>query len=279
MTGTAAHLERAAAPAHAISAGEFRLFQRLMFDTAGVTLAPSKQALVSGRLSKRLKARACTSFTAYYELISHDAEERQWAVDLLTTNETYFFREPKHFAFLREHILPAHPRSRPFRAWSAACSSGEEVYSIAMTLAEVFGMDGWSLLGSDLNSQVLQKARGGHYALTRTEGIPREYLRRYCLKGTGSQAGTFLVGRALRERAQFRQINLNTTIPRQEPFDAIFLRNVMIYFSAETKRAVVQRVVGQLAPGGHLFIGHSESLSGIADGLVAVRPSVYRKPS
>lgn len=261
-----------------ISDAEFRLFQRLMFDEAGVTLASSKKALVNGRLARRLTVCGCVSFADYYDLICHDGDERQQAIDLLTTNETYFFREPKHFEFLRENILPAHPRGRPFRVWSAACSSGEEVYSIAMTLADTLGADGWSVTGSDLNTQVLTKARTGHYGLGRTQGIPQRYLQQYCLKGKGSQAGTFLVGRELRAHTEFRQVNLNTTMPKLESFDLVFLRNVMIYFSQDTKTEVVRRVTGLLKPGGYFFIGHSESLHGIADGLEAVRPSIYRKP-
>lgn len=261
-----------------ISEPEFRLFQRLMFESAGVALAPSKKALVVGRLGKRLKARNCPTFSAYHSLVRQDAEERQWAIDLLTTNETYFFREPKHFDFLREEILASHPKGHVFRAWSAACSSGEEVYSIAMTLADQLGGDSWSVLGSDLNSQVLEKARVGHYGLARTEGMPREFMHRYCLKGKGMQTGTFLIQRELRECTSFRQVNLNESLPSFEPFDIIFLRNVMIYFSQETKTQVVHRVLRLLKPGGYFFIGHSESLNGMATGLEVVRPSVYRKP-
>lgn len=269
------------APARAgaitIREGEFRLFQRFMLERAGITLAPSKKALVSGRLAKRLKTCGCASFAAYFELLQRDPEERQCALDLLTTNETYFFREPRHFDFLRDGLLRQLPADRPFRAWSAACSSGEEVYSLAMVLADSPVSD-WSVLGSDLNTQVLEKARSGHYGLTRTEGIPRELLHRYCLKGKGRQAGTFLIGRELRSRVDFRQINLNAALPPVGPFDVIFLRNVMIYFSAATKGEVVRRVLGALNPGGMFFIGHSESLNGIVNGLELVRPSVYRKP-
>lgn len=261
-----------------ISDVEFRLFQRLMFDEAGVTLSPTKKALVSGRLAKRLQACGCPTFADYHRLIGRDADERQQAIDLLTTNETYFFREPKHFHFIREQILPAHPKGKPFRVWSAACSSGEEVYSIAMTLADTLGDQPWSITGSDLNTEVLTKARAGHYGLGRTQGIPQKSLQQYCLKGKGSQAGTFLVGRELRSRTEFHQVNLNAPMPKLEPFDLVLLRNVMIYFSQETKAEVVHRVIGLLKPGGYFFIGHSESLHGIADGLEAVRPSIYRKP-
>ena len=262
----------------AILDAEFKLFQNLMYDDAGVWLAPRKKSLVSGRLAKRLKAWGCESFRAYYKVLESDPEERQLAIDLLTTNETYFFREPRHFDFLRDKVLPAHPRGRAFRVWSAACSSGEEVYTLGMVLADGLGHDNWSVLGSDLNTQVIAKARAGHYGLARTEGIPREYLRRFCLKGVGKQAGTFLVGHSLREKAEFRQINLNKALPHIEPFDVIFLRNVMIYFPTETKAQVVRRVLGLLKPGGYFFIGHSESLTGISAGLQAVQPAVYRKP-
>lgn len=249
-----------------------------MFKEAGVSLPATKGALVRGRLTRRLSARGLSSFADYYELIRRDPGERQQAVDLLTTNETYFFREPKHFDFMREVVLPSKQGERSFSIWSAACSSGEEVYSLAMLLADVRGKRHWNILGSDLSTRVLQKARLGHYGMARTDGIPRKYLQDYCLKGKDSQAGTLLVGRELRERTTFQQINLNTTLPTIGPFDVIFLRNVMIYFSPETKAEVVARLAQKLKPGGYLFIGHSESLQGCNPGLQLVRPSVYRKP-
>tara|TARA_R100000322_G_scaffold104450_1_gene66570 strand:+ start:3064 stop:3861 length:798 start_codon:yes stop_codon:yes gene_type:complete len=262
-----------------LTESEFKRFQKLMFDEAGVTLPSSKKALVSGRLAKRLKLHGCGSFGAYYDLLSTDASEHQWAVDLLTTNETYFFREPKHFEFLRDEILKAHPSSRPFRAWSAASSSGEEPYSLAMLLGDVLGSNTWEVIGSDISMQVLEKAERGLYPLARTNHMPPGYLKRFCLKGTGTHAGKLLVSRNLRERVKFMQVNLNAELPKLGQFDVIFLRNVMIYFSAETKAQVVRRVLAQLRPGGHFFIGHSESLNGITDGLELVRPSVYRKPA
>lgn len=265
------------AGAPTLSTEEFALFQRLMLEEAGVHLSAAKRALVSGRLTKRLKQRGCSSFRVYYELLARDPDEHQLAVDLLTTNETYFFREPKHFDFLREQVLPAHRGS--FRAWSAACSSGEEVYSIAMQLAAGLGEGDWRVLGSDLNTQVLERCRAAHYPLLRSERIPPDYLRRYCLKGTGSQDGTLLIDRALRARTEFRQINLNAKLPGIGPFDVVFLRNVMIYFSLEIKRAVVARVLEKLKPGGYFFIGHSESLNGVTSELSLVRPAIYRKPS
>ena len=260
-----------------LSEQEFSLFQRLMLEEAGITLSPAKKALVYGRLARRLRARGCNSFADYYALLEQEPHELQTAIDLLTTNETYFFREPRHFDFLREVALGWRGLNRTFRVWSAACSSGEEVYTLAMVLADTLGQGRWSVLGSDLNSEVLARARTGHYKLARTDGIPREYLSAFCLKGTGGQAGTLLIDRSLRERCEFRQINLNSRLPALEPFDVIFLRNVMIYFSPATKQDVVRRIQELLRPGGYLVIGHSESLQGISSDLRMIRPSVYRR--
>ncbi|MGA7802581.1 MAG: protein-glutamate O-methyltransferase CheR [Gammaproteobacteria bacterium] len=262
----------------AIEDREFQLFQSLMSDEAGVSLAISKKPLVRGRLAGRLKVCGCRSYGAYYELVRQDGRERQLAVDLLTTNETYFFREPRHFQWLREEVLRGSREERQFRVWSAACSSGEEAYSLAMLLDDALGRRPWEVLGTDINSRVLAQARRGLYPLVRTDHMPPGYLKRYCLKGIGDYAGQFLVERGLRSKVSFVQANLNTDLPRLGMFDAVFLRNVMIYFSAQTKAQVVQRVLEVLRPGGYLCVGHSESLNGIATGLQALRPSIYRKP-
>lgn len=264
---------------HVITDTEFGHFQRFIYDAAGISLSAGKKALVCGRLAKRLQARQLQSFSEYFKLLkSGDAGEVQTAVDLLTTNETYFFREPKHFELLRD--LAQHHRSRgtPMRVWSAACSSGEEPYSIAMVLADVIGDSGWELVGSDISTRVLERSRLGHYPLERTRHIPLAYLKRFCLRGMGEQAGTLLVERSLRQKVQFRQINLNEPLPATPPFDVVFLRNVMIYFNVETKRQVVARIVSQIKPGGYFVIGHSESLNDISNAVVPVAPSIYRKP-
>jgi chemotaxis protein methyltransferase CheR len=202
----------------------------------------------------------------------------QTAVDLLTTNETYFFRESKHFDLLRELATAARGRAQPFRVWSAASSSGEEAYSIAMVLADILGDGAWEIVGSDISARVLERARTGHYPLERARLVPAPYLKRFCLKGTGAQQGTLLVDKNLRARVHFRQVNLNTTLPQLGTFDVILLRNVMIYFSGDTKRQVVARVLGALKPGGHFLIGHSESLTDISDAVQPIAPSIYRKP-
>lgn len=259
---------------------EFEQFKKLIHRIAGISLSPSKKQLVSGRLAKRLKHFQLSSYGEYFRLLTADShpDEMQMAVDLLTTNETYFFREPKHFDFLREHVLPAHPYGRPFRAWSAASSTGQEPYSIAMTLADGLGGKPWEMVASDISMRVLEKARSGHYPIEQAQHIPKNYLHRNCLKGVDTQEGTFLVDKSIRTPIKFMQVNLNAALPQMGEFDLVFLRNVMIYFDNDTKRQVVQRIMGKMRPGAHLFIGHSESLNGIVDELQVVKPSIYRKP-
>ncbi|PKM17981.1 MAG: SAM-dependent methyltransferase [Gammaproteobacteria bacterium HGW-Gammaproteobacteria-15] len=257
---------------------EFEYFQRWLHQAAGIKLTPAKKALVAGRLFKRLKHFQLASYSDYFSLISSGEvpSELQVALDLLTTNETYFFREPRHFDFLQQQILPTARAARSFRIWSAACSSGEEPYSIAMTLSEQLTTP-WQLLASDISSQVLQQARTGHYPLARAHHIPRPLLVKYCLKGTGNQEGTFLINRQLREKIHFMQINLIEPFPDIGEFDVIFLRNVMIYFDQDTKRKVVAHMLPRLKPGGHFIVSLSESLNGITAALKLVSPSVYQK--
>lgn len=263
----------------AISDREYQRFQDFIHEAAGITLSSGKKALVCGRLAKRLAHHGFEKYSDYLSLLDsgRDPAEVQIAVDLLTTNETYFFREPKHFELLRRQALEA-PRAQPFRIWSAACSSGEEPYSMAMVLADVRGELPWEVVGSDISSRVLQRARQGHYPMERARQVPPAYLKRFCLKGTGDQDGTLLVQRALRDRLKLLQVNLNQALPADlSNFDMVFLRNVMIYFNADTKRQVVERVVATLRRGGIFIVGHSESLNGMMTGVEQVSPSVYRK--
>jgi len=259
---------------------EFAQFQKLIYDIAGISMSPAKKPLVSGRLAKRLAHHGVQNYGDYFRILQKDGQhgELQIAVDLLTTNETYFFREPKHFDFLRDQLLPQYRPGRPFRVWSAACSSGQEPYTLAMVLADSLGEAPWEIFASDISTRVLDRARTGQYALEQAEKIPKQYLNRYCLKGVGAQDGTFIVNRALRSRIRFGQVNLNQSLPNVGEFDLIFLRNVMIYFNGDTKRQVVDRLCGTLRSNGHLIIGHSESLNGIVHDLPLVQPSIYRKP-
>jgi chemotaxis protein methyltransferase CheR len=265
----------------AISDSEFAQFQRLIYEIAGISMADSKKVLLVGRLGKRLRALGLGSFAEYFRLVAGgDApDERQNMVDLLTTNETYFFREEAHFDFLRSTVLPRHPAGQSFDVWSAASSTGEEIYTICMVLADELGVDApWTVLGSDISTRVLAIAERGLYWLDRTRGLPQAYLRKYCLKGVRSNEGSFLIAPELRRHCRFQQVNLNSHLPTLGSFHVIFLRNVMIYFDQETKRQVVARLVECLRPGGYLIIGHSESLHGINDTVKPIMPTIYRLP-
>jgi chemotaxis protein methyltransferase CheR len=258
---------------------EFAQFRDLIYRIAGINMSPAKKPLVTSRLAKRLRHYGLSSYGGYFQMITADSgkTELQVAVDLLTTNETHFFREPKHFEFLSQHILPERKPGKPLRIWSAACSSGEEPYSIAMLLDEKLGTAPWEIVASDLSTRVLDKARSGLYPIDRMLEIPRHYLSNYCLKGTGSQEGTLLIERKLRERVQFMQHNLIEEPPKLGEFDVIFLRNVMIYFDQDTKRQVVSHLLSRLRPGGYFLIGHSETLNGVSDDVRLVKPAVYRR--
>jgi chemotaxis protein methyltransferase CheR len=262
-----------------LSDQEFDFLRKLLYEAAGINLTSEKKALVIGRLTRRIESLGLTSYGDYFRRISTaaDPSERQWALDALTTNETFFFREPPHFAFLSETIVPSVPPGEPFRVWSAASSSGEEAYSIAMVLAERMGQRPWEIVGSDLSTKVLDKARRGQYPIERAEKIPQPYLRTYCLKGTGEHEGTFLIDPSLRKRVSFQQANLMGPLPKLGLFDVIFLRNVLIYFDLPTKRRVVNNLLPFMKPDGYFFSGHSESLTGMIQGLAQVKPAIYRK--
>jgi chemotaxis protein methyltransferase CheR len=258
---------------------EFNLLRQFFYKEIGASLSNEKKALMIGRLCRRLEALGFTTFSQYYQLISNPAEtaERQKAIDLITTNETYFFREAEQFTILRDQVLATHSRAQPFRLWCAASSTGEEPYSLAMLLDHHRGTAPWSLMASDISSRALSTAKRGLYQMSRIEGIPRDYLKRYCLKGQGDYDNHLLIERGLRERVDYRQINLTQLPPNLGQFDAVFIRNVIIYFDAATKLAVLSAVVRHLVPGGMLFLGHSESLQGMDLPLEPVAPATYRK--
>ena len=266
-------------PQVSINVSEFNKFKIWLKNTVGVDLKETKLKLVEGRLACRLKHYNFHSYSEYFKMITskNAYTEAQMAVDLLTTHETYFFREPQHFEFLKNKLLAKHPKGKIFRLWCAASSTGEEPYTLAMTLVEGLGINPWQIIASDISLRVLEKARSGHYALERAHNISKELLRKFCLKGSHSQQGTFLIQKKLREHIQFKQINLIKPLPDIGKFDVIFLRNVMIYFDSETRARVVNQIVDLLKPGGHLFVSHSESLVGINPQLKIVQPSIFIK--
>jgi chemotaxis protein methyltransferase CheR len=260
---------------------EFTQFCGLIYRIAGISMSAAKKPLVSSRLAKRVKFHKLASYGDYYRMITSATglDELQIAIDSLTTNETHFFREPKHFDFLRQRVIPARQAGRGLRVWSAACSSGEEPYSIAMLFDEMMSSEPWEVVASDISSRILDRARSGLFPMERMPEIPKPYLSRYCLKGTGDFDGSLLIEKNLRERVRFMPHNLTEIPPKLGLFDVIFLRNVMIYFDAETKRQVVSHLLPLLRPGGYFLVGHSETLNGVTDAVKLVQPAVYRKPN
>ena len=264
-----------------ISDFEFQRFQELIYQLTGIRLAEAKRVLLVGRLARRLNYYGFSRFGDYYRLLAsgESPDEMQTMIDLMTTNETYFFREPQHFDFLRGLLEDEYRAAANFRIWSAASSSGEEAYSMAMVLSEHRAGKPWEVVGSDISVSVLEKARVGVYSMERVSGIPQDYLRKYCLKGVRTQQGKFCVTAGLQEKVRFSRVNLTEPIVGVGEFDVIFLRNVMIYFDNETKRQVVENMLPSLKRNGYFIVGHSESLTGIATPLQMIRPTVYRRPA
>ena len=264
---------------HIVSDADFRLFQRLFDDSIGLNLTSHKKLLLSGRLGKRVAKLGLSGFHEYYQHLASgkDPEEFQLAIDLITTHETFFFRENHHFHLLRDKIAPEAPSGRNLRVWSAACSTGEEAWSIAMVLRHVLGVTGWTLVASDVSRSVVVKSARGLYAMDRISGIPPEYLKAYCLKGQKEYEGMLLVERSLRDMVDFHTVNLLEIPPEFKEFDVVFLRNVIIYFDAPTKERVLRSVCQTIRPDGWLLLGHSESLAGMDLPLRQIRPSVYRR--
>ncbi len=260
---------------------EFNRLRNLLYDIAGIALSDAKKILLTGRLAKQLGALGLDNYTQYFKYVTDvaHADELQYMVDLLTTNETYFFREPQHFEFLKQIIPSAIKPGQRFRVWSAAASVGAEAYTIAMILADKLGEGGaWEILGTDISNSVLEQARRGQYRLAEADKIPAEYLKKYCLKGHGEQEGTFLIDKKLRQHVSFEQLNLTVEGMRKVgDFDVIFLRNVLIYFDIPTKRRVIANLIPCLKNGGLLIVGHSESLNGVTDVLIPVKPTVYKR--
>lgn len=261
-----------------ISDREFDQIRRFFAAESGIVLNDNKRSLVCGRLGGRLRKLQMSSYQDYMRYIQQPLHhlERQLAIDLLTTNETYFFREPRHFEFLAQ-VAERDWSAKPLRVWSAACSSGEEPYSIAMVLASRLGAKQWQLLASDLSMRMLESARTGLYPLQRAKDLPQSLMKKYCLKGVGDYDGYLLVDEALQQQVQFMQLNLVQQLPEIGHFDLIFLRNMLIYFDAPTKRQIVTQLLTRLNPGGYILVGHAESLHGVVDGLQLVQPAVYQK--
>jgi chemotaxis protein methyltransferase CheR len=258
---------------------EFKWIKDYLYKNVGIVLNDSKHALVCGRLDKRLRHHGISCYDDYFRLLELPGFEQEitMAIDLLTTNETYFFREPNHFDFLTQNVFPDHPPGRPLRMWSAASSSGEEAYTLAMLAEEHAKTSQWEIIGTDISSRILEKARNGLYPMQAAEKIPKPLLKKYCLKGSDEYDGFFLIDAALRSRVQFISANLIENLPNLGLFDVIFLRNVMIYFDMPTKQRLLDRILNYLRPDAYFIISHSESLNGMNHGLQMIAPSIYRK--
>jgi chemotaxis protein methyltransferase CheR len=266
---------------------EFEFIRSLVYERSRIHLTPDKRELVSARLGQRLRAHHFNTIGEYCLLLQapNATEELANLIDVISTNHTFFFRENAHFNFLRDHVCPEmEPRllarnASRFYVWSAASSSGEEAYSIAMTLAACLTRSDWHIEATDISRVVLRRAKTGIYTKDAVAKLSPEILRRYFQSGFGPQEGKYRVKAALRERVSFGQLNLlDRDPPFLDLFHVIFCRNVMIYFDRATQEELVARLTRRLVPGGYLFVGHSESLTGIRHSLKVVRPAVYQRP-
>jgi chemotaxis protein methyltransferase CheR len=262
-----------------LTTGDFERLRAFVLDATGIHLANGKQHLVASRLWARLRALQLRSFEDYVRLVTarEHGPERAWAIDALTTHETSFFREAQHFPSLVEHAR-RHRGPRRFRVWSAACSTGEEAYTVAMLLAGQLGPGQFEVIGTDVSGPSVETARRALYPLERAHTIPPDLLRRFCRKGVGQYEGTFLIEPSLHQHVTFSVLNLcEPPAPALGQFDVALLRNVLIYLDPAEKHLVVRNVVDRLIVGGLLLNGHAESVSGLHPELEPVVQTVHRK--
>jgi chemotaxis protein methyltransferase CheR len=256
---------------------DFERVRDLIYQRAGISLSPAKQDMVYSRLARRLRATGMRSFAEYLARLERgDEEEMEAFTNSLTTNLTSFFREPHHFPLLAEHVQQL--GNRPISLWCSASSTGEEPYSMAMTMADLYGSltPPVRIVASDLDTHVLEVARNGVYPYERVEKLSGDKLKRYFFKGAGRQEGNVRVRKELRDMIDFCQINLlDDTWPIRGPFDAIFCRNVMIYFDKPTQYQILRKFVPLLRPDGLLFAGHSESFFHAVDLFKSLGKTVY----
>jgi chemotaxis protein methyltransferase CheR len=266
-----------------LSSGEFEEIKRLAEKLFALDLKPGKESLVSARLSKRVRESGVRSVREYIKLLREDTSGERLAalIDDLTTNFTSFLREPQHFDFLRKRVLDEFPAPSTLRIWSAGCSTGEEPYSILLTLrdAEPEAPESrFHIFASDISRPALDRARAGVYAKDRFQQFPPGWIPRYLQAGRGQWEGHYRVKRSSVSAIRFERRNLRDPFTDLSPFEVIFCRNVMIYFNREFQQDLVRRFAAKLVPGGYFFIGHSEGLMGLSQGLEFVQPAIYRKP-
>ena len=266
-----------------ISDREFRLLRELIYAHTGIALADHKRALVCARLARRLRRLRLTDYGAYYEFLIHndpDGSELMEMINAITTNKTDFFREAHHFQFLSEHVFPALRAShqRRVRIWSSASSSGEEPYSIAITVAESLPLAEFDVkvLASDIDTNVLERAERGVYSVESVMKVPETLREKYFLRGTRANDGQARVKPLLQSFIRFRRLNLIDDVwPMQGPFDVIFCRNVLIYFDKALQSKLLHRFAALLRPGGYLMLGHAEAIHGFEHLFRTVGHSTY----
>jgi chemotaxis protein methyltransferase CheR len=270
----------------------FTRFTQFIQQRCGIHIVPSKQTMLEGRLRKRMRHLMLPTFEEYARFLFHHSgnasDEIIHFLDAITTNKTGFFREAPHLDYLASKILPEfmqqHEKKGPatFRIWSAGCSSGEEPYSLTMLLnefAEENPAFSYAMLATDLSRRALERAKNAIYDIEQLEDVPPEYRRKYFIAARTGDSRKLRVIDALRKNIMFRRLNfMDTSFPIRDPLHVIFCRNVIMYFDRTTRAQLVQRFTDNLIPGGHLFTGHSESLTGFHTGLKSVSSSVYQKP-
>ena len=273
----------------ALSAQAYRTIVEIVYEHSRIKLGNDKQTLLSNRLGKRLRELGIATYDDYCARLKSlgAQEEIEHLVDLISTNHTRFYREPDHFTYLTEKILPGlvprlHSERAPLRIWSAASSSGEEPYTLAIVLSEYLRAHPsltWKIEASDISRSILAKAERAIYRMDAVEPVPMELLRRYFQKGVGEHDGYCRVRKELREKVRYARVNLfQPEYPITPKQHVIFCRNVMIYFDIPSREAAVKRLTQHLAPGGFLIVGHSESLMGVRHNLVAIKQGIYQKP-
>jgi chemotaxis protein methyltransferase CheR len=264
-----------------LTATEFHQIRDLAYQRFGLDLKSGKEALVAARLGKKLRKLGFRTFAEYHRHVLADStgDALIELIDALTTNHTSFLRERAHFEFLSRAANEEFRDVSTLRIWSAACSSGEEPYSIAMCLAEASPKSPtrlFRILATDISTRVLDTARRGVYPESRFNDVPESWRRAHLLRGRGGSTGFYKVKPQLSQLVEFTRLNLIEPFPARQPFHVIFCRNVMMYFDKPTQQSIVQRLSGCLEPGGYLFVGHSESLTGVQHDLHYVRPATYR---
>lgn len=272
-----------------LSDREFKMFRELIFEKSGINLHDGKKELLRTRLGSRIRVKELSSFKDYYDLIKKDKTDNELMglLDAISTNLTSFFREINHFHFLEKNIIPeilargGESNNKVLRCWSAGCSSGEEPYTIVLSLlenSEVSGSWGIKMLATDISVEMLEKATRAVYAEEKIETVPKSMIRKYFVKGTKDKEGLYRVRQEISELVQFKRFNLMTKdFPFKHKFDFIFCRNVMIYFDKPTQEVLIAKFYDALAKGGYLLIGHSESLTGIQHQFKYMLPTIYKK--